>query len=80
MQGDIFQNGIGDWFISDEQKKINESMLKDAEIQRQQNEQWVKYMSDTKAMSSGDASSDNKKYIVLVGVGIIMIFSIIMIS
>jgi hypothetical protein len=44
------------------------------------NTQLIEYLKKTSAMSSGDASSDNKKYIVLAGVGIIMIFTIIMIS
>ena len=80
MKGDIFENGIGDWFISDEQKKLNESMLKDAELQRQQNEQLLKYMSETKAMASGDTTSSNNKYVIMAGVGILMLFAIIMVS
>jgi hypothetical protein len=71
---DFFENGIGDWFISDEQKKINESMLKDAELQRQQIEQ---YMKSRKAMASGTGSNQTK-YIVLAGVAVLMIFTLIM--
>jgi hypothetical protein len=73
-------NGIGDWFISDEQKKLNESLLKDAELQRQQNAQLLQYMSQKKAMASGDSSTANNKYIILGGVAILMVFTIIMIK
>jgi len=76
---DIFENGIGDWFISNEQKKMNESALKDAEIQRQLNKKLIKSMAAKKAMYSGDTNTDKQKYIILGGVAFVMIFAIIMI-
>jgi hypothetical protein len=77
---DFFDNGIGDWFISDEQKKINESMLKDAELQRQQTEALLEYMGTRKAMASSPQTTDNKTYIILGGVAVLMVFTIIMLT
>lgn len=76
---DIFNSGIGDWFISDEQKKLNESALKDAELQRQQTEALIEYMQGKKAMASGDTGSDNKKY-VIIGVAAILMIAVIVIT
>lgn len=75
---DIFENGIGDWFISDEQKKLNESALKDAEIQRQMQQKLIDSMGSKKAMYSGDSASDQKTYFIIGGMAVVMVFAIIM--
>lgn len=77
---DVFNDGIGDWFISDEQKRINESMLKDAELQREQQEAMLDYLTTRKAMASGDTSSDQQTLVILAGVGILIVFTVLMIA
>ena len=80
MQGDFFDNSIGDWFVSDEQKKLNESALKDAELQRQQTQILIDQLAQKKAMSSGDNATDNKKYLILGGMAIMMVFALLIIK
>ena len=80
--GDILYNyGIGDWFISDEQKRLNESLLKSDELQRQQTEAMVKYLSEKK-VSAGTASSgiDQQTMLILGGVGVLTVFMVIMMT
>ncbi len=71
------KNGIGDWFVSDISKKERESALLDAELQRQQQEQLLKYMG-RRAMSSGDTTSNKNKYIILGGLAVLMLAVIIL--
>jgi hypothetical protein len=79
MRGDLFDNGIGDFFVSEEQKKINTSMLADAELQRKQNEILIEYLKNKKVGSSAITSNTgNQKYIILGGVALVMVFAIIM--
>ena len=73
-----YNNGIGDWFISDEQKKINESNLKDAELQREQQAALLEELSRRNAMASGSNSTDQTSLAILMGVGVLFVFVIIM--
>lgn len=78
---DIFYHkGIGDLFISNEQKKINDSMLKDAELQRDTQEAMLDYLTTRKAMASGDTASDQQTLVILAGMGILIVFTILMIT
>lgn len=75
-----YSKGIGDWFISDEQKRLNESYLKDAEIQRMQTEEMIDYLSKKKAMSSTGSKPDQQTLLILGGLGVITVFAIIMLT
>jgi hypothetical protein len=78
--GDIL-SGIGDLFISDEQKKLNESYLQDAELERQKTEAMIEYLSKRKALAgSPSAGMDQQTLIVLGGVGVLAVFVIIMMT
>ena len=71
------KKGIGDWLVSDLSREERESALLDAELQRQQQEQLIKYMG-TRAMSSGSTNGDQKKYIILGGLTVLMLAVIIL--
>jgi Flp pilus assembly protein TadB len=73
----MYLNGIGGIFISKSQKKLNESAVQDAEMQRKLQSQLLNYMGNTKATASGDSSTDQKKYMLLAGVGLILVFTIL---
>jgi len=68
---------IGDLFISDLKRQERESELLDDELKREQQEQLLAYM-DKKAMSSGDTSTDNTKYMILGAMGVIMLAVLIL--
>jgi hypothetical protein len=69
-------SALGDIFVSDEQKKLNESLLKDAELQRQQNQQLLDYMQSRKTMVSYNPQSDNNNTLIIAGA----LFSVVTIA
>ena len=73
-----YNNGIGDWFVSDIAEKERESALLDAELTRKQQELMLEQMSKRKAMYSGSSSSDNTKYIILGGLSVVMLAVLIL--
>ena len=72
-----YNNSIGDWFVSAEK---HESNLQDAAVRREQQEAITDYLNNRIAMSSGTTSTDNKKYVIIVGVAVLMVVAIIMIK
>jgi Flp pilus assembly protein TadB len=75
-----YYSSIGDLFVSSSQKELNKSAVADSEENRKLQEQLLSYMQTTKATASGDTSSDQKKYIILAGVGILLVFTILTVT
>jgi ABC-type Na+ efflux pump permease subunit len=84
MQGDFFNNGIGDWFISDQQKHLNQAIVDEAKVQDEQNQTVVDYMkTKTVAGSSNVGNTDEvskSTYLILAGVSFVFLFTIVMVT
>ena len=81
MQGDLFDNGIGaqigEWWRDRPAYKLKEAAAENAETQKELNDKLIAQLSQKKAMSSGDTTTDNKKYYILGGVAFIMVLVLI---
>jgi hypothetical protein len=76
MEDILHNNGIGDFFISDEQKAMNESIREDADLQRQTQEAMLDYMQNKKVSATMPAI-DQQSVLIIGSVAVIMIFVII---
>lgn len=72
----VHNNTIGDWFVSAEKQESN---LQDAAVRREQQQAITDYLNNRVAMASGTSETDNKKYLLIGGVGVLMVVTLIMV-
>ena len=77
MQGDLFENSFGDIFIG---RKLKNQLVENTDLQQEQTKMLLDRLGEKKAMSSGDNATDNKKYLILGGMAIMMVFALLIIK